>query len=139
MKIVKINLWNQGIIFIQDALIRNFNKHSFIDALSATSLHNSPRYIIVLAYNTTKQKWPKNKENIFLKQFQFPQFVNKTVFTRFQQFYHFYSLEIHLYTQLDKTLWLFLFGKTTASFSTKICSSVTGTKRKAILFLSGGE
>jgi hypothetical protein len=36
-------------------------------------------------------------------------------------------------------LWLFLFGKTTASFSTKIRSSVTGTKREAILFLSGGE
>jgi hypothetical protein len=94
----------------------------------------------VLAYTITKQKWPTQNKNIF-KTICIPArppviVVNKTVSI---SFWYFYSLEIALkniplHTVKQSFVTLFVFGETIASFSTKICSSVTGTERNGTPF-----
>jgi hypothetical protein len=60
-----------------------------------------------------------------------------------EQFLHAFSNFIHYRNSFtiakQHFVAFFVFGENTASYSTKICSSVTGTKREAMLFLSGDE
>jgi hypothetical protein len=48
-------------------------------------------------------------------------------------------IRIPLHTVKQNFVAFFVFGETAASFTTKICSSVTGMKWEAILVLPGSE
>ena len=94
------------------------------------------RRIIVLAYTIAKQKWPKNNENIFLKQFVFQlapviivkqgckqNSIHKLLVILFIR----NSFKEYLHTSWNKTLGaFFVFGETVASFSMSGVAIVQG-------------